>query len=415
MNKRHLVHFDGLIGPTHHYAGLSSGNLASMAHQKQISHPKAAALQGLEKMRLMQNLGVKQAFFPCPIRPRLDILRKLGFSGTNSQLIEQAAKTDPLLLSQIYSASSMWAANSATASPSTHCQDGRIHITSANLITMFHRHLEPEESDSLLKTIFHDERFFCIHTPLPSHPQLGDEGSANHLNLEELELFVFGSPKAAYPARQTLAASKAINRLHQVKKALFVEQNPEAINAGVFHNDVIAFCDDSLLVVHEKAYVNQDEVVKQIEALSKTQVVVVLEKEIDLKTAVSTYFFNSHSIYLNGKRILIASKECEDNQKVYNYLKTLPYDALHFVNLEQSMKNGGGPACLTLSIPMTQEEWEAVHEGVKLNEERYQLLKNHIHTHYRESLSIEDLQDPLLIEEARRAHEALALIWKQGF
>ncbi len=413
MNKDLLiVHFDGLIGPTHHYAGLSSGNLASMTHQKQISHPKAAALQGLEKMRLMQNLGVKQAFLPPPLRPRLDIVRKLGFYGVESQLIEQVAKADPQLLSQVYSASSMWAANSATASPSNHCQDGRVHITSANLITMFHRHLEAQESDAILKKIFHDERFFSVHAPLPSHLQFADEGSANHLNLEELELFVFGSPHAIYPARQTQAASKAIDRLHQVKKAFFIEQNPEAINAGVFHNDVIAFCDDALIVMHEKAYMNQQEVIKQIQTASKAQIVVVLEKEIDIKTAVSTYFFNSHSIHLNGKRILVAPKECENNKMVYDYLKTLPYDALHFVNLEQSMKNGGGPGCLTLSIPMTQDEWEAVHEGVKLTKERYHLLKNHIHTHYRETLSIEELQDPLLIEEARRAHEALALIWE---
>jgi succinylarginine dihydrolase len=46
----HEVNFDGIVGPTHNYAGLSYGNVASMKHKLSASNPRRAALEGLEKM-----------------------------------------------------------------------------------------------------------------------------------------------------------------------------------------------------------------------------------------------------------------------------------------------------------------------------------------------------------------------------
>ncbi|MBA3527234.1 MAG: N-succinylarginine dihydrolase, partial [Sphingomonas sp.] len=40
------INFDGIVGPSHNYAGLSLGNLASTRNAFQVSHPRAAALQG---------------------------------------------------------------------------------------------------------------------------------------------------------------------------------------------------------------------------------------------------------------------------------------------------------------------------------------------------------------------------------
>ena len=48
-----VVCFDGLAGTTHSYAGLSAGNLAAMPHAGQLGNPRAAALEGLAKMRLV--------------------------------------------------------------------------------------------------------------------------------------------------------------------------------------------------------------------------------------------------------------------------------------------------------------------------------------------------------------------------
>ena len=80
------INFDGLIGPTHNYGGLSEGNFASKKHHNQTSNPKAAALQGLEKMRLIMEQGLPQGFFLPHERPNLDMLRMLGFAGTDEEV-----------------------------------------------------------------------------------------------------------------------------------------------------------------------------------------------------------------------------------------------------------------------------------------------------------------------------------------
>jgi len=58
------LQLDGLVGPTHHFGGLSVGNLASMRHAGWQSRPRQAALQGLAKMRQVLALGVPQAVLP---------------------------------------------------------------------------------------------------------------------------------------------------------------------------------------------------------------------------------------------------------------------------------------------------------------------------------------------------------------
>ena len=45
------INFDGIVGPSHNYAGLSFGNVASMSHAGAASQPRAAALEGIAKMR----------------------------------------------------------------------------------------------------------------------------------------------------------------------------------------------------------------------------------------------------------------------------------------------------------------------------------------------------------------------------
>ena len=194
----HEVNFDGLIGPSHNYGGLSDGNLASAANAGDIANPREAALQGLEKMRMLIAHGLVQGVLPPLPRPNFDLLVSAGFGGTDAQIIEAASRTAPGLLKAAYSASSMWSANAATVSPSADTRDGRLHLTTANLSTMLHRAQEHPDTTASLISIFSNDEKFAVHGALPMHPDFSDEGAANHVRLcsshgeEGVELFVYG-------------------------------------------------------------------------------------------------------------------------------------------------------------------------------------------------------------------------------
>src|SRR5579871_2761022 len=143
--------FDGLVGPTHNYGGLSAGNVASTEHEGQVSNPRAAARQGLAKMRFVHDLGVAQAVLPPHDRPSLASLRRLGFRGSDEEVIARAAEGDGLLLRQCSSASAMWTANAATVAPSSDTADGRVHFVPANLQQMFHRSIETPTTTRILR------------------------------------------------------------------------------------------------------------------------------------------------------------------------------------------------------------------------------------------------------------------------
>src|SRR5437763_6652219 len=163
------INFDGLVGPSHNYAGLSLGNLASARNAGAVSQPRAAALQGLDKMRANHRLGLAQGIFLPHPRPDRRWLAELGTS------IEAA---DPVLAANAMSASAMWAANAATVSPSPDAADGRCHLTVANLRTMPHRSHEWPATLAQLRLAF-ASRAFAVHAPVP--PAFGDEGAANHM------------------------------------------------------------------------------------------------------------------------------------------------------------------------------------------------------------------------------------------
>ncbi|HBF49777.1 MAG TPA: succinylarginine dihydrolase, partial [Massilia sp.] len=103
--------FDGLVGPSHNYAGLSFGNVASFSNVKSASNPRQAALQGLAKMRALAARGFGQAVMPPQARPNFRLLRSLGFSGTDADVLAQAWREAPVILSCAWSAARMWTAN----------------------------------------------------------------------------------------------------------------------------------------------------------------------------------------------------------------------------------------------------------------------------------------------------------------
>lgn len=432
------VNFDGLVGPTHNYAGLSWGNVASGANVNAVSNPREAALQGLAKMKRLADRGYTQCILPPHERPHIPSLQALGFSGTEAQILERAARSAPSILAAVASASPMWTANAATVSPSADTADHRVHFTPANLSAKFHRSIEHAVTGRVLKSIFADETYFTHHPALPSVSHFGDEGAANHTRLcsqygePGVELFVYGqvafneqamAPRT-YPARQTLEASQAIARLHGLKdrNRVFAQQNPLAIDAGVFHNDVIAVGNGNTLFYHDMAFLNEAQMLEEVrERLTgaELETVRVSSTDVPLEDAVASYLFNSQLLNTPDGMLLAVPGECREVVSVSRYLDTLlasdgPITAVEVFDVKQSMRNGGGPACLRLRVVLNDDELHAMHQGVILTDALYERLTTWVETHYRNELTRADLADPMLLEEVRKALDELTGILGLG-
>lgn len=347
------INFDGIIGPSHNYAGLSLGNLASASHAGDVSHPRAAALQGLAKMRHNMALGLAQGFLlPLP-RPNSAFLAAIGADGSEN----------PRLTAAAWSASSMWTANAATVSPAADTADRRCHLTPANLVTMPHRSQEWPDTARQLRLAFADAAHFVVHDAVP--PCFGDEGAANHMRMcashdaAGLEIFVYGTSGGAFPARQHVEASRAVARLHGLDpvQCLLVEQNPEAIAAGAFHNDVVAVANERVLFTHELAFADPAGTYAAIrERLPQAEIVVVPAEAVSLADAIKSYLFNAQLLTLpTGEMALIIPTEAWEHPRVRGWLDGMlagngPIRNVLPVDVRQSMANGGGPACLRLRV-----------------------------------------------------------------
>lgn len=434
------VNFDGLVGLTHHYAGLSFGNEASARHQNNISNPRLAAKQGLLKMKALADLGYKQGVLPPQERPAINVLRQLGFSGSDEQVLSEVARKSPRLLSAVSSASSMWTANAATVSPSADSTDGRVHFTVANLNNKFHRAIEVDTTAAILKSVFDNHRHFVHHDALPSVELFGDEGAANHNRLggeydrPAIQVFVYGrkglengDAPSRYPARQTVEASQAIARLHllDADRTVFVQQNPAVIDQGVFHNDVIAVSNQNVLFHHQHAFIPGINVIEDIHrkmGLIEQQLVSieVPAAQVSVAQAVSTYLFNSQLLSKpNGKMLLVIPQESQESPAVWRYLSELinsggPIDEVRIFDLRESMRNGGGPACLRLRVALNSAELQAVNSRVMLTPALFVTLNNWVDQHYRDHLQFKDLADPQLLQEGRQALDELTRILNLG-
>jgi succinylarginine dihydrolase len=448
MTTAFEINFDGLVGPTHNYSALSWGNVASMGSQGVIANPMAAALQGLDKMKRLRDLGIKQGVFPPLERPTLAPLRRLGFgqfitcgveaAHEEAEIITKAADEAPELLAACFSASSMWAANSATVTPASDTADGRVHFTPANLISNFHRSLEADQMAAVLRKIFADERFFRVHDPLPRADPFADEGAANHSRFcaehgdTGLHLFVFGrdglrgnlAPRT-FPARQTHQASEAICRQHGIdpNRVIFAQQNPATIDAGVFHNDVIATANRDIFFYHELAYVDTPRVIntlcEKFEVLTgrSLRLIEVTAQELPLEQVVASYLFNSQIITDSaGHAVLVAPKECERLPRVRAYLAGLqqcadcPFKSAVFVDVNQSMRNGGGPACLRLRVVLTDEQLQSIKAKVLLTDDLYNQLRECICAMYPKAVSQQNFRDPGFVQQCRAAVSCISEI-----
>ena len=402
------INFDGIVGPSHNYAGLSLGNLAATAHAGDPAFPRAAALQGIEKMRHNVRLGLDQGILLPHPRPNRDWLAALGTSPVEAS---------PGLRAAAFSASAMWAANAATVSPAPDTEDGRCHLTVANLRTMPHRSHEWPATLAQLRTIFADAAHFAVHPPIP--PAFGDEGAANHMRMAArheaagVEIFVYGVGGGSFPARQHEAASRAIARLHGLdpERTLFVQQSEAAIAAGAFHNDVVAVANEHVLFAHEQAFADKDRLYADLRRLlPHAGIVEVPAALVSLADAIKSYLFNAQLVTLpEGGMALILPEEARETASVWAWLEQLaagngPIRDLRLVDVRQSMANGGGPACLRLRVvadPATVDPRFLV-DDAKLDR-----IAACIAAHWPERIAPDDIADPGLWDRTERARAAL--------
>ena len=413
------INFDGLIGPTHNYAGLSEGNFASKKHHNHTSNPKTAALQGLEKMRLIMEQGIPQGFFLPHERPHLKTLRELGFGGTDEEIINRATNQSLSLLKNVYSASSMWAANAATFSPSIDSYDQSIHITPANLNSMFHRSIEPAFTKLQLQMIFGS--MTKIHEPIQNISGYGDEGAANHLRISSqhlkpgFQIFVYGdsafSKKDTSLVRQAEEISLAVATQHQLDsdRILFLQQNNLAIQSGSFHNDIVSLANEEIFIFHQEAFSDRVEVERVLNHLKEHvkgfQSLEILSDDIPLEDLVSSYLLNSQLISLeNNEMLMLLPEEAQNHTNCMRWLEGIqsssPIKHIKFVDIRQSMMNGGGPACLRFKVVVNSEEFTQLNNRFLLNSQKLINLRALVTKHYRDQLNPEDLMDIQLMHES---------------
>jgi succinylarginine dihydrolase len=401
------INFDGIVGPSHNYAGLSLGNIASTTNKGAIAFPRAAALQGVEKMRRNLDLGLRQGILLPHPRPNHPWLESLGTSP------ERVPET---LRPAAFSASAMWAANAATVSPAPDTADGRCHLTVANLRTMPHRSHEAPATLAQLRLAFADERHFAVHAPVPA--TFGDEGAANHMRIGRAhdapgtEIFVYGVRGGTFPARQHVEASRAVARLNRLDptRTLFVAQSEAAIAAGAFHNDVVAVANEHVLFAHEEAFEDKDAFYAGLKLIvPEVELVEVPTSVVSLEAAIQSYLFNAQLVTLpESGMALILPEEARETPAVWAWLQEMaagngPIRRLCLVDVRQSMANGGGPACLRLRVvadPTTVDP-RFLADAAKLDR-----IGDVVGRYWPEQIAPDDLGDPALwdrIEQARRA------------
>jgi succinylarginine dihydrolase len=402
------INFDGIVGPSHNYAGLSLGNLAATSNAGNRSHPRAAALQGIAKMRANLALGLPQGIFLPHRRPDVGWLASLGTTPSSA---------GPSLLANALSASPMWAANAATVSPAPDTADGRCHLTVANLMTMAHRSHEWPETLAQLRLAFADERHFMVHPPVPA--PFGDEGAANHMRLAAahdapgVEIFVYGISGGPFPARQHVEASRAVARLHGLdpERALFAAQSEQAIAAGAFHNDVVAVANGRVLFAHELAFAEKERLYADVRRLlPEAEIVEVPATRVSLADAIRSYLFNAQLVTLpGGETALIVPGEARETPAVWSWIEEMiagngPIRRVEVVDVRESMANGGGPACLRLRVvadPGTVDP-RFMADTAKLDE-----IAAIVEREWPETIEADELRDARLWERIEKARAAL--------
>jgi succinylarginine dihydrolase len=140
----------------------------------------------------------------------------------------------------------------------------------------------------------------------------------------------------------------------------------------------------------------------------------VSEAELPLADAVASYLFNSMLVQIPGedRLTLIAPVEVRETARARAVAEALPtgngpIGRIEYVDVRQSMRNGGGPACLRLRVVLDEAELAAANPRQRFTPELHGALEAWVRRHYRDRLSVDDLADPALLDEGRRALDEL--------
>jgi len=219
-------------------------------------------------------------------------------------------------------------------------------------------------------------------------------------------------------------ASQALARLHRLgaDRCLFPQQSSEGIDAGAFHTDVLAVGTGRLLMMHELAFVDDAKLETDLRALLGEELVVVRasSRELPVESAVATYPFNSQVLEgPDGGMTIVAPEDAREDAAARTFLERVvalggPVRAVHYIDVRQSMQNGGGPACLRLRVPLTDEEVAALSGHVVMDDARLDALGAWVDRHYRDRLTPQDLGDPKLAREGMTALDELTQLLGLG-
>jgi len=431
------ISLEGLPGPSHSFGGLAYGDFAAMASAGKTSRPRLAAQQCLRKIRRLVQAGVPVMIMPPHERPAVWFLRRIGYRGSDSAIIEAVGHSAPWLLPVIYSSAGMWCANSATAVPAVDASDGRCHVIVANLAANLHRSLEPEFVERILGRALPERAGFAVHPGLPCHTTFWDEGAANHVRLSSggagIHLFAHGR-KARHDiwkhateggsiiGRQTDEASYAVARLGQLplERTVFFQQNQRVIDGGVFHNDVICMSVGTALIVHEWAFDDwhnvRGELLRRADEahVGDVRIVEIPASDVSVEECVKTYLFNSQLVTLPaGGVLMLCPVACQESAATRAAIDRMQHElrdlriVSEFVDLEESLANGGGPACLRLRIAVNDAQLSELRPAL-VDASLLDELETAIGVAYREMLTLRDLEDPGFGEECKVTLERIS-------
>ena len=258
---------------------------------------------------------------------------------------------------------------------------------------------------------------FAVHAPVPA--AFGDEGAANHMRLSSahdargVEVFVYGVTGGAFPARQHLEASKAVARLHRLDPALtlFVQQSEEAIAAGAFHNDVVAVANERVLFAHELAFSDKAALLDALQTrVPDFEYLEVAAADVPLADAIRSYLFNAQLVTPpDGQPTLILPTEASETPSVRRWIEQHvagngPVRRAEFVDVRQSMANGGGPACLRLRVAADPA---TIDSRFLVDDQKLDTISQVIERYWPDQIHHDDLQEHSLLSDIERARAAL--------
>jgi succinylarginine dihydrolase len=226
-----------------------------------------------------------------------------------------------------------------------------------------------------------------------------------------------------HPARQTRDAALALARLHQLAPArcLFPQQHPDGIDAGAFHTDVLAVGNGNFFMFHELAFFDEADLVSSLRRLLGDELFLIRASSHELppRSAVAAYPFNSQVFTrADGTMAVVAPEDSREDDHARAFLERVvsagPVREVHYVDVRQSMRNGGGPACLRLRVPLTDVESAQLGARVLLDDPLLADLTAWVDRHYRDRLVPDDLCDPALAREGMRALDELTKILRLG-